>query len=99
MGPPRLFALLLFLPLIGAAAEEVPPPSEELPKAEVIIRKEGKRIVEEYRLDGRIYMIRIVPPVGPPYYLVDVDGDGNLEVRRSDLDRGLRVHQWKLLEW
>lgn len=81
------------------AAEEVLSPQEEAPYAEVIIRREGDRVIEEYRLDGRIYMIRIVPQVGPPYYLIDVDGDGELEVRRSDLDRGLKVHQWKILEW
>ncbi len=80
-----------------AKAEEVPP--SEPPLAEVIIRREGEKIIEEYRLDGRTYMIRVVPPVGVPYYFVDVDGDGNFDVRRSDLDQGLPIHQWKLLEW
>ncbi len=98
MRPPR-FLVPLVLFATAAVAEEVPSPSDEPPYAEVIIRREGEKVIEEYRLDGHIYMIRIVPPVGPPYYLIDVDGDGELEVRRSDLERGLRVHQWKILEW
>ena len=44
-------------------------------------------------------MIKIIPAIGPPYYLIDTDGDGNMDVRRSDLEEGIRVHQWKILEW
>ena len=44
-------------------------------------------------------MIKIIPDIGPAYYFLDVNGDGILDVRSSDLDRGSRVNLWKLLEW
>ena len=44
-------------------------------------------------------MVKIVPTIGPSYYLIDTDGDGNMDVKRSDLDEGTQIHQWKLLEW
>jgi len=34
-----------------------------------IIRK-GKKTIQEYRRGGRLYMIKIVPDIGPPYYLL-----------------------------
>lgn len=102
-------SLLLLFWLTGVSAiEEAPPQLEVLPEAdvedealqpEVTIRKKGENVIEEYRIDGRLYMIKVIPPIGPPYYLLDTDGDGNVDVRRSDLEKGIRVHQWKILEW
>jgi hypothetical protein len=31
--------------------------------------------------------------------MVDTDGDGNMDVRRSDLDRDMKVPQWVLFSW
>ncbi len=101
-------AILLAL-WIGAAVavEEKPPQLEPVPEPnaaeeelqpEVIIRRRGKDIVEEYRIGGRLYAIKVIPPIGPPYYLVDPDGDGKF-TRRSDLEATLRTHQWRILEW
>ncbi len=90
------------------AADERPPKLEPLPESEVgeeelqpevTIRREGKNKIEEYSIGGRVYMIKVIPPIGPPYYLLDTDGDGNMDVRRSDLEENLRIHQWKILEW
>jgi hypothetical protein len=46
-------------------------------------------------------MIKVIPDIGPPYYFIDNDGDGDIDtdVRTSDLDRGSRVNMWKILEW
>ncbi len=107
MGVSLFFWLLIWMaPLM--AAKDSPPQLEPLPEPEVeeeglqpevTIRKKGKSVIEEYRIDGRLYMIKIIPAIGPPYYLIDTDGDGNMDVRRSDLEEGIRVHQWKILEW
>lgn len=43
---------------------------------EIRIRTEGDTTVEEYSRDGRIYMIKVTPRLGPPYYLIDNTGDG-----------------------
>ncbi len=79
----------------------IPPkvPGEEIEPSVVITEREGERI-EEYRQDGRVYMIKITPVKGPAYYYLDEDGDGQLELRESD--RKLNPVQpvyWKLKEW
>jgi len=63
-----------------------------------IIRRAGKTI-HEYRINGELYKVKIVPDYGPPYYLVDIDGDGNMEMRRSDLEKGSRLPKWLLMSW
>ncbi|WP_022962087.1 DUF2782 domain-containing protein [Halopseudomonas pelagia] len=64
---------------------------------EVTIRTEGDRTVEEYRLNGFLYAIKVTPKKGPPYYLVAVDEDGNFA--RSDQPEGMRIPSWKIFEW
>ena len=64
---------------------------------EVTIRQEGDRSVEEYRVNGFLYAIKVTPKTGAPYYLVAVDEDGNYV--RSDQPNGLRIPSWKIFEW
>jgi hypothetical protein len=64
---------------------------------EVTIRQEGDRTVEEYRVNGFLYAIKVIPNSGAPYYLVAVDEDGNYV--RSDQPDGLRIPSWKIFEW
>jgi len=84
-----------------AAPPPIPPkvPGEQFEPSVVITEKEGQRI-EEYRQNGRVYMVKITPVKGPAYYYLDEDGDGELELRESD--RKLNPVQpvyWKLKEW
>lgn len=105
----RLLALILLgMAMCVGAVDERPPRLELPPEAkvdeeelqpEVTIRRRGKNVLEEYRIGGRLYMIKVIPPVGPPYYLVDTDGDGNMDVKRSGLEEGIRIHQWRIIEW
>jgi len=83
---------------------EVPEPpmlvqSGENMQPDITIIKRGDKVVQEYRRGGRLYMIKVVPDIGPAYYFLDVNGDGRLDVRSSDLDQAGRVNMWKLLEW
>ena len=48
---------------------------EELEEAEVTIIQQENRIIEEYRLDGHLRAIRVIPAKGRPYFLIDTDGD------------------------
>ena len=86
------------------ALPEVPSPplpvqsGENLEPDITIIRKE-KKTIQEFRRGGRLYMVKIIPDVGPPYYFLDTNGDGKLDVRTNDLDRGSQINLWKLLEW
>ncbi len=66
---------------------------------EVNIIQKDDQLIEEYRLNGKLYMIKVTPAVGKPYYLTDTDGDGSLESRQFELDSGLLVPNWILLEW
>jgi hypothetical protein len=44
--------------------------------------------------------VKIVPDIGPAYYMIDSDGDGEMEeVRNSDLEKGLNVQQWQIYSW
>ncbi|WP_018233229.1 DUF2782 domain-containing protein [Thioalkalivibrio thiocyanodenitrificans] len=103
-----LLAALLLLPGL-AAAEDIPPPPPLLDDSEqvtreimepqvTIIRRDGE-IIEEYRLHGQLYMVRVTPRTGPPYYLVDTSGDGNLETRSHELDPRLMIPAWTILRW
>ena len=63
-----------------------------------IIRKED-RTIEEYRVNGQLYMVKITPSKGYPYYLMDADGDGNMETRRNELDPKMLIPSWVILSW
>ncbi len=80
----------------------LPVESGEAIEPDITIIRRGKRLIYEYRLNGQLYMVKIQPDIGPPYYLIDSNGDGNLNVRRSDLERGpngINVPQWVLFSW
>ncbi|MCX7556195.1 DUF2782 domain-containing protein [Xanthomonadaceae bacterium JHOS43] len=51
----------------------------------VTIRKhDNGDTIEEYRQNGKISMVKITPPNGIPYTLLDTNGDGLLDRRDSD---------------
>ena len=73
-----------------------PPPGYELDPAlepQVTILKRGTDTVEEYRIGGKLYMIKITPTTGKPYYLVDNIGDGKF-TRQDGYDTGTRPPMW-----
>jgi hypothetical protein len=99
-----LFLLLLSGFSLAAFAQPAPGKLEPLPpppamggavdnEPEVTITKEKVQTVEEYRAGGKLYMIKIIPKVGKPYYLVDDRGDGKFS-RQESLDSGVRPPQW-----
>lgn len=54
--------------------EEVPSPprvqeGEPLDEPVITIRKKGTDTIEEYRLHGELYMMKVTPEHGVPYYL------------------------------
>jgi hypothetical protein len=88
----------------GTTTLEEPPPPPAIKDADpalepqVTIRKEEGRTVSEYRVKGKLYMMKVTPANGPAYILVDHKGDGQF-ARQDNLDSGLRVPQWVLLEF
>jgi hypothetical protein len=75
--------------------EPPPPPGLVDPALEpqVTITRRGEDRVEEYRVNGKLYMLKVTPPHGPAYYLIDEKGDGRM-ARQESLDSGLRVPMW-----
>lgn len=79
-----------------------PPPkvkSGEPLEQEVTIREKKDAKIEEYRISGKLYMVKVTPVIGPPYYLVDNNGDGQMETRITNPDMAVIVPQWVLLSW
>ncbi len=61
--------------------------------------REGEVAREEYSVNGRVWKVKVIPSIGPPYYLIDTDGDGLLETRLSDIYNEVVVPQWVLFSW
>ncbi len=62
--------------------EEVPPPPKVIDgevlegEPQVTIRKKGAETIEEYRINGEMYMMKVTPEHGVPYYLHKEDQAG-----------------------
>ena len=107
---PYLFLVLLMYANTAAAeptleslpdvpAPPLPVKSGETLQPDITIVRKGKKTIQEYRRSGRLYMIKIIPDIGPAYYFLDTNGDEKMDVQGTDLDRGGMVNMWKLLEW
>jgi len=72
---------------------------EDLMEPEVTITKRDNAVVHEYRMNGQLYMVKIIPSRGYPYYLMDTDGDGLLESRYKQIDPALVVPRWMIFRW
>lgn len=87
------FCVLLSLPAAVLAQQppkleplpDVPPPPPQMQidpalEPEVKTFKRGEDKVEEFRVKGKLYMIRVTPSHGVPYVLVDNNGTGKFGV-------------------
>ncbi len=106
-------ALASALACTEAAFGQAEPPMEALPpppmperveegeslEPEITIRATPRGTVQEYRVNGRLYMIRVTPKRGYPYYLVDADGDGHLETTSHELAPGFLIPAWVIYRW
>ncbi len=112
MNKTVLFASILLIGQTVWAEEEVkledlpdapPPPSiidsGETLEPEVTIIRKDEEVIEEYRVNGNLYMVKITPVVGPSYYLIDKDGDGQMETNMSEIYEDFTVPQWVIFSW
>ncbi len=89
----------------GAANKAVVPPppvqrglSDDL-EPTVTIKKVDEQQVEEFRIRGKLYMMRVTPKLGgKPYYLIDKDGSGHFEAGET-YSSNISVPQWVILEF
>jgi hypothetical protein len=78
-----------------------PPPGMELDPAlepQITIQRRGTETVEEFRLNGRLYMVKVTPSHGKPYYLIDNVGRGEF-YRVDSYDTGTRPPMWVIHQW
>lgn len=67
---------------------------------EINIITEGEKTIEEYSLNGKIYMVKIQQKGFPPYYLIDRDGDGRMDEQVSELmGPSIAPPTWVLFRW
>ncbi len=80
---------------------DIPPPVEdgEPMDQDVRIYREDKKTIYEYRVNGELYFVKVVPEIGPTYYLTDEDGDGVIDTSSQGPESGMKIHQWKLFSW
>ena len=102
----RLWFLLALAAASGAFAQERPPKLEPLPEPppppempadapQVRIPVQEGDQVEEIRDGARVVALKVTPPGGRPYFLVDVSGTGAW-MRRDSLDGALGVPLWPI---
>ena len=94
MKTSQLLAALLLAPaiLLGSVAYAVEPIGET-----VTIRNDGDNTYYEYRVNGQLSEIKVVPKVGPAYYLVPSQQDDGDFVRKDNPD--MRVPKWVIFRW
>lgn len=82
----------------------VPPPPPEMEpfdaalEPQVTIVRNDKETREEFRIKGKLYMIKVTPVVGKPYYLVDRQGDGVM-VESEINPNPVRPPMWVIHSW
>ncbi|MGH8172655.1 MAG: DUF2782 domain-containing protein [Rhodanobacteraceae bacterium] len=70
---------------------------ERMAASEVTKRTQGTDTVEEYRQNGRVWMIRIVPQNGPTQTFMDSNGSGRLT--RNPQEGPISPVYFSLYEW
>jgi hypothetical protein len=103
---------LLALPVLAASQSEelqirTLPPEPKRPPAEsdedaepdvrIIRRKDA--VIEEYRVNGQLRAVKVIPAQGPEYYLIDTDGDGQVDTRTDELSDDILVPGWVIFSW
>lgn len=84
-------------PDVPAAPDARPPALEIIDDSvqpQVTIRKREGEMVEEYRVNGRLYKIKVTPENGAPYTLVDLKGDGSFVPADGPGSPTLSVPMW-----
>lgn len=101
---PRLYLLLIMLAALDAAlGRDLADLDLSVHRSDVApaitLREHENRMVEEYRVNNNLYMMKVTPSVGAPYYLVDEDGSGDMAWHRGAGQFEENVPQWALFSW
>jgi hypothetical protein len=90
--PLTLLVASMFLSGFATAASS----PDDYDKDQIEIIEGEDRLIYEYRQNGVLTMIKIVPKKGRPYYMVPLDGASNFD----GLDHEKKLYpQWVIKEW
>lgn len=104
-APSRFAAPLMLAVMLGAcatggaarpgsqAAGDVPAIPDDAVAA--VRTEDNGDVVTEYRVQGQLRMVKVVPFRGPAYYLVDRDGDGRMDPAKGEVP----TTWFKLFSW
>jgi hypothetical protein len=112
--PMRRLLPLLLLAALPVWAQQPQPPQPAVPppppgmeilddelmamdKATIVPGEHETR--EEHRINGKLYMVKVTPDVGKPYYLIDRQGDGVFVEMDIESSRPVRPPMWILHSW
>ncbi len=85
----KFFLALSIILATGAYGTEADPD-------EIVIIEGENRTVYEYRQNGLLIIIKVVPKTGRPYYMVPADGSPHYD----DLaNKGKLYPQWVIVDW
>jgi len=84
-------------PLFAQEPEGLEPLDEELPQVTIV--KRGEDTVTEFRLRGKLYMVKVTLANGASYYLIDQEGNGQWVRNDSPHAHRLAVPAWVLSSW
>lgn len=105
----RLFAFIALFASVAAPAmaqtpsgpsplpDTKPPPMEVIDDSvqpQVTITMRDGNMVEEHRVNGKLYSITVTPEHGEPYTLVDQSGDGTFTPLTTQGNPKLSVPMW-----
>lgn len=84
------------------ALEEIPPPTivgedQVTDEPQVTIVKKKGETVEEYRINGQLYMMKITPAHGVPYYMHKEDQSGGWLM--DGPNQPLSIPKWTLFRF
>lgn len=84
-------ALISLLSILPVSAQD-----DAIGEPKIVIKQMEDKVIHEYRINGFLYAIKVIPKKGKPYYLVAEDG--NEYFIRVDEPRFL-VPKWEIFSW
>ena len=72
---------------------------EDLDPEVTITPEEDGTEITEYKIRGRVYLIKVQPKNAPAYYLHDPDGDGDFNNIGGDISSPIQAPMWVIKTW